>query len=201
MLCILYLICLCVHLIVKQGCRIDERAQQLGCGKFPDSRICSNTIRSHRLVQWVCHILGWKKSEELFYILTTGHFIEGKNLNNTEYLVSCAEQIGLQPKAVREFLDSKEYYDNVKGVIQQLLDSGLNHIPVFIINNQYVVDGAGTSAEFMKYFRMVEEEFVQLDLVTGELVMQANMNNMNSNITKTASISRMSNSSSPVCVL
>ena len=190
-------------LIVKQGCRIDERAQQLGCGSFPDSRICSNTIRSHRLVQWVCHILGWKKSEELFNILTTGHFIQGKNLNNTEYLIKCAEQIGLQPVAVREFLDSKEYYDNVKSVIKQLLDSGLNHIPVFIINNQYVVDGAGTSAEFMKHFRAAEEEFMQLDIIANEMALQANKSNTvtskptnNNNV-----ISRMSNTASPVCIL
>ena len=43
-------------------------------------------------------------------------------------------------------------------MVQTLRDHGLDHIPVFIINNSVILDGAPTASSFVAAFRKIESD-------------------------------------------
>lgn len=124
-------------------------------------RICSNTIKSHRLIQYVFEKYGWRVSETLFDVLNAEHFLYGKNLNETKFLLSCCKKIGLEVQPIRAFLESDEGRDHVINMVQTLRDHGLDHIPVFVINNSIILDGATNASTFVAAFRKIEQEIAR----------------------------------------
>ena len=67
--------------------RMKERGQEVGIEKFNLDRIASNTLASHRLVQWVTRTLGVNAAETLYAELNKRHFVDGEKLNSREMLV------------------------------------------------------------------------------------------------------------------
>ncbi len=152
--------------LVKKGSRLDERARAVGIGRdggpgFNENRICSSTIKSHRLVQWVTKCYGWQLAELLFDVLNAEHFLFGKNLNDSKFLISCCKNIGLDAEKVREYLFSDEGRSEVINAVNGLISAGLDHIPVFVIDNRILVDGAPTTSSFIAHFRQIERELMQ----------------------------------------
>ena len=70
--------------------RLKERGREVGIQHFNLDRIASNTLASHRLVQWVTRTLGTNKAEKLYADLNARHFVEGEKLNNHNMLVEAA---------------------------------------------------------------------------------------------------------------
>lgn len=100
-------------------------------------------------------------AEMLFDVLNKEHFIYGKNLNDTKFLISCSRKIGLDAERVRRYLsDYSEDRQHVIALMNTLKSNGLDHIPVFIINNTIVVDGAPNTATFIRIFRDLEAQIV-----------------------------------------
>eukprot|EP01006_Ploeotia_vitrea_P039752 TRINITY_DN66376_c12_g3_i2.p1 TRINITY_DN66376_c12_g3~~TRINITY_DN66376_c12_g3_i2.p1 ORF type:complete len:310 (-),score=0.67 TRINITY_DN66376_c12_g3_i2:61-990(-) len=145
----------------KKGCQMNNRARQVGLSALSEGRICGNTIRSHCLAHHVNVKYGWKMCEKLFDKLTIGHFQDGKNLNNTEFLLKCYKEAGLDVEEAKEILSTKKYRDVVLTTVNNLLKGGLDHIPVFIINNSYILDGAPTANTFISLFRKLESEIME----------------------------------------
>lgn len=154
-----------------KGNRMSERARIVGIGRdgnagFNDDRICSNTINSHRLVAYVTKTYGCSISEELFDILNYEHFVLGKNLNSREMLLNCCRQVsGLKNDiaTINAFLDTDQLRNEVKQSINTLVRSNLDHIPVFVVNNTKVIDGAPTAATFITEFRKIEKQIKDME--------------------------------------
>lgn len=148
----------------QAGCRMNERGRVVGIGRngcpgFNDQRICSNTIKSHRLVHWTTATMGWRMAERLFAELNTGHFCHGENLNKTEFLLRSCAAVGIDTKAAAALLDSDRYRDEVLAKINLLKSNGLDHIPLFLVDGAHIVDGAATTGKFVTLFRQLESEF------------------------------------------
>ena len=70
------------------------------------------------------------------------YFIEGKWLNDDDFLVHLAESIGLEETRVREILTSDAYLDAVRLDQAQAVEIGVQGVPFFVIDEQYGVSGA-----------------------------------------------------------
>lgn len=75
---------------------LKERGREVGIEHFNLDRIASNTLASHRMVQWVTRTLGINAAESMYADLNMRHFEAGQKLNDVDMLVKAAEKVGAQ---------------------------------------------------------------------------------------------------------
>lgn len=142
---------------------LNERAEILGYRFMePEKRICSSTVRSHRLVEWASQKRprNRKKTELLYDLINRKHFLDGKLLNSTEMLVEAAKEAGFDGEEVREFLNSTELREEVLELAEQSRDRldavGIKGIPCTIIpglkNEETYFHGVQPPNIFIKAF-------------------------------------------------
>ncbi|MER2173112.1 MAG: DsbA family oxidoreductase [Carnobacterium sp.] len=98
-----------------------------------------NTLKPHRLFQFAKE---QGKGNEFMELAKKAYFIEGKWLNDDDFLVHLAESIGLEEARVREILTSNAYLDAVRLDQAQAVEIGVQGVPFFVIDEQYGVSGA-----------------------------------------------------------
>jgi len=93
---------------------LNERAEIMGY-KFmpPEDRVCSSTVRSHRLIEWATRKKDRKRTELLYELINRKHFLEGELLNSTDMLVQAAKEAGFDEEEAREFLESDSLRNEV----------------------------------------------------------------------------------------
>ena len=126
----------------------------------PLNRLASNTLASHRLVQWVTKNYGCGVSEALYNDLNHRHFVDGQRLNDREMLCEAAANAGVDRARCAEFLASDEGYAEIKNTQEMLTRLGIHSIPNFVIGGDFVVSGAVHSAELVEIFRRIEKKGV-----------------------------------------
>ena len=141
----------------KRRHRLKERGREVGIENFDLDRLASNTMQSHRLVQWVTKHYGCAVSEALYDDLNKRHFENGQKLNDRKMLCEAAAAAGIDPKRAEEFLASGEGENEIEGALHVLRRMGINSIPTFVIGAQHVLSGAVHSSELIKLFREIEK--------------------------------------------
>jgi predicted DsbA family dithiol-disulfide isomerase len=104
----------------KHRHRLKERGQEVGIEHFNLDRLASNTLASHRLVQWVTKNYGSAVSEELYNDLNHRHFVDGQRLNDREMLCDAAAAAGVDREKCAAFLASKEGYAEIEDTQEML---------------------------------------------------------------------------------
>ena len=74
----------------KERHNLKGRGREVGIEHFNLDRVASNTMASHRLVQWVTKTLGVNAAENMYNDLNQKHFEKGVKLNDREMLVEAA---------------------------------------------------------------------------------------------------------------
>lgn len=143
---------------VRQSHRLAERGQEVGIAAFNEQRVVSNTVRSHRLVQWVARVHGLDKSEALYTVLNRRHFIEGAKLNDAAMLAAAAGEAGVDEQAAFAFLGTHEGRDDILDTVAKVHAAGIHSIPTFIIDGRTVLQGAQPASEFVAVFRDIERQ-------------------------------------------
>jgi len=139
--------------------RMKERGQEVGIEKFNLDRIASNTLASHRLVQWVTRTLGVNAAETLYAELNKRHFVDGEKLNSREMLVEAAARVGSAPEATRAFLESDEGTAEIQKAQARLQQIGVSGIPTVILGGKWMMpSGAVGAGTLVEAFRSVEAE-------------------------------------------
>mmetsp|Transcript_16483 Transcript_16483/g.36910 ORF Transcript_16483/g.36910 Transcript_16483/m.36910 type:complete len:231 (-) Transcript_16483:261-953(-) len=139
--------------------RLKERGQEVGIERFNLDRVASNTLASHRLVQWVTRTLGVNAAETLYADLNRRHFVEGCKLNSREMLVEAAEKVGCDPATTRDFIDSNEGKEEIQRAQERLRTLGVSGIPTVILGGKYMLpSGAVGAGTLVEAFRQVEAE-------------------------------------------
>ena len=96
----------------------------MGIERFNLDRIASNTLASHRLVQWVTKTKGLTAAERLYNDLNYQHFELGRKLNDRQMLAAAAEEHAGVPAAQSlAFLATDEGLAEIQkaqGVLRQL---------------------------------------------------------------------------------
>lgn len=138
---------------------LKERGQAVGIEHFNLDRVASNTMASHRLVQWITKTLGVNKAEALYADLNSRHFEQGTKLNDREMLVEAAEAVGADAAEARRFLASGEGLREIGAAQAKLAQMGISGIPTLILGGLYQLQsGAVGSDTLVQAFRRLEEE-------------------------------------------
>jgi predicted DsbA family dithiol-disulfide isomerase len=106
---------------------------------FDRIRYTPNSVGAHRLVQFAARAgRGEAAVEALFF----NYFINGRNIGETDTLLTIGSDLGLEGKALATYLDG---YEDVAFVYEENARAhrlGINSVPSFIFNGSMVISGA-----------------------------------------------------------
>jgi len=116
------------------------------------SRLTCNTFDAHRLLHWAALQNG---QTALKLQLFAAYFGEGLQISEQAVLLSCVEKAGLDPLAAATVLNSGQFASEVRQEQQWYLQAGIQSVPAFIINQQYLLAGAQEPAVWLNTLRQV----------------------------------------------
>lgn len=154
----------------QQKARHDLKGRGLEAGipKFNLDRLASNSMASHRLIQYLGKHYGLHVSEAIYDRLNVYYFVEGHALNDRPRLAKVvAEELELVLQSesthrkmpqqdILDFLNGKEGTKEIYDALDALNQLGVHGIPKFIIEGKTIVDGAARSDVFVNIFREIE---------------------------------------------
>jgi len=108
-----------------------------------------NSFASHKLLA-LAH--KYNKQDDVIEDLFYSYFIEGIDIGNVNELIKIAKQNNIFDKKTLNYLKSDEDRNNLLAEESQARDLGINGVPCFIINKEYVLFGAQNTDKFLEIF-------------------------------------------------
>jgi predicted DsbA family dithiol-disulfide isomerase len=145
---------------------MTNMAKEVGLEYDFEKAVISNTLNAHRLLHFAkTKGLQQEAKERLF----ASYYTMGRDLGDLDTLVLIAQEIGLDPVAVRTMLESDEFINEVKIDQYHASQIGVQGVPFFVFNNKYAVSGAQPSSVFTEVLEKVwQEELPLVNLGTAE---------------------------------
>ena len=140
----------------KKRHKLKERGIEAGIQRFDLDRIASNTLKSHRLIQWATKTHGINVSETLYDNLNFRHFQEGQKLNSTAMLCDAAASVGIDRQSAESFLRSTAGLSEIRAAQVILQRAGITGIPTFVLGGQRLASGALAQADLVRLLRECE---------------------------------------------
>jgi predicted DsbA family dithiol-disulfide isomerase len=122
---------------------------------FSKIKIIANTLNAHRLI-WLAKKINAEK--QVAKALYKANFSEGKNVNDTNTLISIGVANGLPKESLEEFFSGEEGRKEVIMMEEDAHRAGINSVPAFVVNNKYLVKGAQSAATFKDVFQRIAAE-------------------------------------------
>ncbi|WP_288445910.1 DsbA family oxidoreductase [uncultured Chryseobacterium sp.] len=119
--------------------------------------LITNTFSAHKLLHLAKR---YNKSNAMEEALFIAHFIDGKNVGDTEVLVSLAEKLGIDKEEARQAITTDQLDDEVNQDIQEARNNGISGVPFFVLNGKYAVSGAQPAAVFENALQQTYKETV-----------------------------------------
>lgn len=110
-----------------------------------------NTLKAHALIQSVKDKTQKMKLKEA---LLSAYFEHGQDIDSDEVLRSIAK--ANQVAFDENFMESGKI-EAIRKKELQLKQMGINAVPTFILNNQYLVQGAQSKETFLQVFKQLKE--------------------------------------------
>jgi predicted DsbA family dithiol-disulfide isomerase len=138
------------HLAQKYGVSVDEsraarqRLTDIGATlgftfNYTDDMKMVNTFRAHQLLHWAaekgCQTI---LQEALF----SAFFTDGRDVSDLDTLAEVCEGVGLDRADALAVLEDARYAKAVRNDQRQWLEQGIQAVPTFVVNEQYLVQGA-----------------------------------------------------------
>jgi len=154
----------------RQKAHHDLKGRGLAAGipKFNLDRLASNSMASHRLIQYLGKRYGLRVSEAVYDRLNVYYFVEGHALNDRPRLANVVaaelekvltpDNIILSEEDLLTFLNSTEGTKEINEALDALVSLGVHGIPKFIIEGSTIVDGAADKDVFVRIFREIERK-------------------------------------------
>jgi predicted DsbA family dithiol-disulfide isomerase len=101
-----------------------------------------NTLKAHQLLEWALVETGPVTQQALGRALFTAHFEEGKDLADSDTLVSLARSVGLDAEGARSALSSDEHRRATSDEVERALRMGIRSVPTFVFEGRWAVQGA-----------------------------------------------------------
>lgn len=111
-----------------------------------------NTVDVHRLM-WLAKKEG--KDLKLALSLFEAYFVNGKDFSKQETLVSIGVDCGMDKTQIENFLVSDEGKKEVLEEEKSYREAGIKGVPTFIINDQFMIQGAQSPDVFLNAFEQV----------------------------------------------
>ena len=164
----------------KQHHDLKGRGLSAGIPYFNLDRLASNTMASHRLIQYIGKRFGLHVSEAVYDQLNIYYFVDGHSLNDKPRLARVTtetvnsilnkqQQQQQQQHATTDdqeivieeemlsFLNGNEGRVEIDNALRTLQKLGVHGIPKFIIEGTTIVDGAAGPETFVNVFREIEK--------------------------------------------
>ncbi|WP_288437642.1 DsbA family oxidoreductase [uncultured Chryseobacterium sp.] len=119
--------------------------------------LITNTFSAHKLIHLAKR---YNKSNAMEEALFIAHFIDGKNVGDTEVLVALAENLGIDKEEARQVITTDQLDDEVNQDIQEARNNGISGVPFFVLNGKYAVSGAQPAAVFENALQQTYKETV-----------------------------------------
>ena len=145
--------------------QLKEMGKSAGINFNQDTTIAADTFPAHKLL----HLAKEKgKADAMEEALFEAHFVSGKNIADIDFLVSLAEELGLDKKNARNILSDDAYDYEVKQDIMEAQNLGISGVPYYILDNKYAVSGAQPIELFAKALgQTYQENIVKLSEESG----------------------------------
>jgi len=131
-----------------------------------DTTIAAETFTAHKLLHFAKE---HNKADAMEEALFEAHFVNGKNIADVDFLVSLAQQMGLDKEKAREILNNESYSYDVKQDIMEARNLGISGVPYYLLDNKYAVSGAQSVEHFAKVLAQTyQESIVTLSEDSGE---------------------------------
>lgn len=144
---------------VKVSHRLMPRATEAGLDgegwteETLAARRQSSTLRAHALVRWLDTTLGWEAAEIGYAVLTKGHFVEGRRLNDIELLRAAAVAAGAGADEAEAYLRGGEGEAAVLAAAAAVNRAGIHSIPALFVGGKMAVSGAAGMFEVLTALR------------------------------------------------
>jgi len=144
------------HLTEKYGLSVSKLAEnkqhirQIGQNsgvefKFEERARIYNTLDCHMLLHWA----GEKnKQTQLKMAFFKAYFSDGKDISQQAVLLEVVESVGLDKLEAQTVLNDEQYKNIVKEEESKYKSMGIQSVPAFIINNEYLLSGGQPSDVF-----------------------------------------------------
>jgi len=144
-----------------QATQMISQVAQMGKGAGIDfnfeKALITNTLSAHKLLHLAKK---YNKSNEMEEALFIAHFIDGKNVGDTEVLVSLAESLDLDKEEARQAVTTDQWDNEVNQDILEARNNGVSGVPFFVLNGKYAVSGAQPVEAFEEALQQTYKETV-----------------------------------------
>ena len=106
-----------------------------------------NSFFSHKLLAFA-HTK--KKQNEVLELLFYKYFIEGEDIGDLNVLINVSKDACIYDKNIEKYIISQEDNHTLLNEEKQAKKIGLNSVPCFIFNKEFVVSGAQTGKNFIQ---------------------------------------------------
>ncbi len=106
-----------------------------------------NSFFSHKLLAYAHNK---KKQTEVLELLFYKYFIEGEDIGSLDVLIKVSRDADIYDENTEKYIVSSEDNDNLLNEEKQAKNIGINSVPCFIFNKEFVISGAQPSEKFIK---------------------------------------------------
>lgn len=108
-----------------------------------------NTLDSHRLIRWA-GTAGCQN--EMVDILFRRYFEDGEDIGSHDILIDAATESGMDADIVRDLLSKDADKDLIRREDEMARQMGIQGVPSFVVNSQWVMVGAQEPETLVKMF-------------------------------------------------
>ncbi|AZB16834.1 DsbA family oxidoreductase [Chryseobacterium indologenes] len=137
--------------------QVTQMGKDAGIDFNFEKALITNTFKAHKLLHLAKK---YNKSNEMEEALFIAHFIDGKNIGDSNVLVSLAEKLGINKEEAIKAVSSDELDYQVNQDILEARNNGISGVPFFILNGKYAVSGAQPVAVFEDALQQTYKESV-----------------------------------------
>lgn len=136
---------------------LRNHGDQLGIEfNFDKIKISPNTLDSHRLIRWA-GTAGYQN--EMVDVLFRRYFTDGEDIGNRAVLLDAASEAGMDTDIVEDLLMRGADRELVQREEALAREMGIQGVPSFVINEQWVMVGAQETPALVRMFeKLLEKE-------------------------------------------
>lgn len=116
---------------------------------FDDVNFTANTLMAHQLIESVKDL---EEKAKIKDALLKAYFTDNIHIGIKENLIEVAKKNNVREEYLNEFINTPNT-EEVEAKQLKYKQMGINAVPSFIINNQYLIQGAQEAETFIKTFK------------------------------------------------
>jgi predicted DsbA family dithiol-disulfide isomerase len=140
--------------IWRNQAAIRERGAVVGFAFGERTRVW-NTFDGHRLLHWAGVDGGPVVQRALKHALLQAYHGEGRNPSDSEVLLDCAQQAGLDPARAAEVLRDGAFAQEVRQAEAFWQQAGISSVPSIVVDRRHLIQGGQPPEVFVQALRRI----------------------------------------------